>query len=172
MIGDMLKVIDRVLTFFEEWTLFTTIIVALLALFANVVLRYGFDHSLAWSEELVRDVIIFTTFIGCSAAIKNRSMIKIDASVQIFPILKKPLSWFANIVTLVFAAMMVWYGIKMAHMQYVTHQKSIIMRIPLVYLYTILPLSGGMMFIRTLQVMYEDYLGDDENGEDAGEQAP
>ena len=165
MIGAFFKIIDKILTFFEEWTLFITIIVALVALFANVVLRYGFDHSLAWSEELVRDVIIYTTFIGCSAAIKNRSMIKIDASVQIFPILKKPLNWFANGVTLVFAGMMVWYGFKMAQLQFATHQKSIIMRIPLVYLYLILPLSGAMMFIRTLKIMYEDFIGDDINEE-------
>ena len=70
---------DKVLTFFEEWTLFITVMVALLALFANVVLRYGFNYSLAWSEELVREVIIYTTLIGCSAAVKKRSMIKIDA---------------------------------------------------------------------------------------------
>ena len=37
---------------------------ALIALFFNVILRYGFNYSLAWSEELVREVIILTTFIG------------------------------------------------------------------------------------------------------------
>ena len=35
--------------------------VALVALFFNVVLRYGFNYTLAWSEELVREVIIYTT---------------------------------------------------------------------------------------------------------------
>ena len=85
MFGKILDGIDKILTFFEEWTLFISVIIALIALFFNVVLRYGFNYSLAWSEELVREVIIYTTFIGCSAAIKNRSMIKIDASVQIFP---------------------------------------------------------------------------------------
>lgn len=154
------------MTFFEEWTLFVSIIVALVALFTNVVMRYGFNSSLAWSEELVRDVIIYTTFIGCSVAVKNRSMIKIDASVQIFPVLKKPLTWFANLVTLIFALMMMWYGYKMALLQYATHQKSIIMQIPLVYLYLILPLTGVMMFLRTLQVMYEDFIrGNEVDGE-------
>jgi C4-dicarboxylate transporter DctQ subunit len=72
--------------------------VALVALFFNVVLRYGFNYTLAWSEELVREVIIYTTFIGCCAAVKNRSMIKIDASVQLFPKLKIPLTYFSNLV--------------------------------------------------------------------------
>lgn len=169
MIGTFFKIIDKVLTFFEEWTLFITITAALLALFANVVLRYGFDHSLAWSEELVRDVIIYTTFVGCSAAVKNRSMIKIDASVQLIPMLKKPLTWFANVVTLGFAVLMVVYGIKMSQLQLATHQKSIIMQIPLVYLYLILPVSGGMMLIRTLQVMYEDLTADDNEAEEIQE---
>ena len=130
--------------------------VALVALFVNVVLRYGFNYSLAWSEELVREVIIYTTFIGCSAAIKNRSMIKIDASVQLFPRLKVPLTFFSNIVTLIFSVMMIVYGWRMALMQFRTHQKTIIMQIPLVYLYAILPLMGTLMLIRILQVFYED----------------
>ena len=73
-------VLEAQLSFFEDWTLFVSVIVALVALFFNVVLRYGFNYSLAWSEELVREVIIYTTFIGCCSAVKNRSMIKIDAS--------------------------------------------------------------------------------------------
>ena len=92
MFGKILNFLDKILTFFEEWTLFVTVMVALIALFVNVVLRYGFNYSLAWSEELVREVIIYTTFIGCSAAVKNRSMIKIDASVQLLPKLKMPLT--------------------------------------------------------------------------------
>ena len=147
---------DKVLGFIEEWVLFISTMAALIALFVNVVLRYGFNYSLAWSEELVREVIILTTFIGCSAAIKARSMIKIDALAQIVPVLKTPLTFFSNIVTLIFAAMMTYYGWKMALLQTATHQKTIIMEIPLEWLYAILPIMGVMMFIRTLQVIYLD----------------
>ncbi len=147
---------DKVLGFIEEWVLFISTMAALIALFVNVVLRYGFNYSLAWSEELVREVIILTTFIGCSAAIKARSMIKIDALVQIVPVLKTPLTFFSNIATLIFAAMMAYYGWKMAVLQAATFQKTIIMQIPLAWLYAILPIMGVMMFIRTLQVIYLD----------------
>jgi len=156
MFGKFLNFLDKILTFFEEWTLFITVIVALIALFINVVLRYGFNYSLAWSEELVREVIIYTTFIGCSAAVKNRSMIKIDASVQLLPKLKMPLSYFSNFAIMIFAAMMIYYGWLMMAMQYRTHQKTIIMEIPLVILYAILPLMGVMMMIRAIQVVYQD----------------
>jgi len=152
----LLSFLDKILSFVEEWVLFISTFTALLALFANVVLRYGFNYSLAWSEELVREVIILTTFIGCSAAIKARSMIKIDALAQIVPRFKTPLTFFSNFVTLIFAVIMVYYGWKMAALQVMTNQKTIIMEIPLVYLYAILPVMGVMMFIRTIQVIYED----------------
>ena len=156
MFGKTLAFLDKVLSFFEDWTLFVTVFAALIALFFNVVLRYGFNYSLAWSEELVREVIIYTTFIGSSAAIKNRSMIKIDALVQLVPALKAPLNFFSHFVVLVFSLMMVYYGYLMAMLQVQTHQKTIIMQIPLVYLYAILPLMGAMMFIRTIQAIYLD----------------
>jgi TRAP-type C4-dicarboxylate transport system permease small subunit len=156
MVAKLIQRIDKVLTFFEEWTLFITVMVALVSLFCNVVLRYGFNYSLAWSEELVREVIIYTTFIGCSAAVKNRSMIKIDASVQLLPKLKMPLTYFSNLVTMSFAVLMIYYGWQMAALQARTFQKTIILQIPLVYLYAILPLMGVFMFIRTIQVIYED----------------
>ncbi len=157
MFGKILDFLDKILTFFEEWTLFISVMMALIALFVNVVLRYGFNYSLAWSEELVREVIIYTTFIGCSAAVKNRSMIKIDASVQLLPRLKIPLTYFSNFVTIIFAGMMIYYGWLMVALQVRTHQKTIIMEIPLAYLYAILPLMGIMMLIRTIQVIHQDF---------------
>jgi C4-dicarboxylate transporter, DctQ subunit len=156
MFDRTLHFVDKILTFFEEWTLLITVMVALTSLFFNVVLRYGFNYSLAWSEELVREVIIYTTFIGCSAAIRRKQMIRIDASVQILPKLKIPLTFFSNFVTLIFACILIYYGWLMALMQVKTHQKTIILQIPLVYLYAILPLTGCMMLIRTIQVIHND----------------
>ena len=147
---------DKVLTFFEEWTLFITVMVALISLFVNVVLRYGFNYALAWSEELVRLVIIYTTLIGCSTAIKKRSMIRIDASVQLLPKLKYPLTHFSNLVVVIFSLRLMYSGWLMAALQIQTNQKTIVMQIPLVYLYAILPLMGGLMFIRSIQVIYQD----------------
>jgi TRAP-type C4-dicarboxylate transport system permease small subunit len=156
MIKKILDVLDKILTFVEEWTLFATVMVALLSLFVNVVLRYGFNYSLAWSEELVRHVIVFTTFIGCSAAVKNKSTIKIDALLQLVPWLKAPLNYFSHLATLIFSVMMLYYGWLTAARQAQMHQKTIILQIPKVYLYSILPIMGGMMLIRTIHMLYLD----------------
>lgn len=158
MLGKLYRMIDKVLTIFEEWTLFITVLAALISLFFNVVLRYGFNYSLSWSEELVRDVIIYTTFIGTSAAIRKRLMIRIDATVQIFHFLKKPLTLFSHLATLAFSGILIYYGWKMALLQLQTGQKTIILQIPLVWLYSVLPLTGIMMVFRTLQVTFEDFI--------------
>jgi TRAP-type C4-dicarboxylate transport system permease small subunit len=159
MIVKIFRIIDKVFSFFEEWTIFITVMVGLISLFVNVVLRYTIHYSLAWSEELIREIIIYTTFIGCSAAIKNRSMIRIDALPQIVPSLKKPLDYFSHLCTLGYSALMCTLGWEMAALQVETHQSTIILGIPLVILYAILPLMGGMMFIRTIIAMWEDFTG-------------
>lgn len=156
MFRKILDFFDKILTFFEDWTLFITVLIALISLFVNVFLRYVFNYTLAWSEELVREVIIYTTLIGCSAAVKKRSMIKIDASVQLIPKLKIPLTFFSNFVTLIFSVLVLIYGWKLALMQVQTQQKTIILQIPYVYIFSILPLMGAMMLIRTIQVVYQD----------------
>jgi len=157
MLGKSLKKLDTIVSNIEEWTLFIIVMAALLSLFANVILRYGFNYTLAWSEELVRIVIIYSTFVGASVAVKQRAMIKIDAVVQIFPRLKPGLTFYSNILMLIFAGMMIYYGYQMTHLQFETSQKTIIMQIPLVVIYTIMPVMGVMVFIRTVQVMIQDF---------------
>ena len=156
MLGECFKKFDNIVSNIEEWTLFIIVMGALLSLFANVVLRYGFNYNLAWSQELVRIVIIYSTFVGASVAVRQRAMIKIDAIVQIFPGLQRGLTLYSNILLLIFACMMVYYGYQMTHMQFLTNQTTIIMQIPLVIVYTIMPMMGVMVFIRTVQVMIQD----------------
>jgi C4-dicarboxylate transporter, DctQ subunit len=156
MFGKILSVADKILTFFEEWTLFITVMASLIALFANVILRYGFNYSLAWSEELVRLVMIYMTFFGCSYSIKTGSVIRIDVLIQFVPSLKTPLKFFSNLAMLAFGIMMIYYGGQMALMQVRTFQKTIIMQIPLVYMYATMPMMGVSVIFRTLQVMHQD----------------
>ncbi len=153
----LLDYLDRGLSWFEDWTLYLAVMVGMISLFINVVLRYGFNYSLAWSEELIREIIIYTTFIGCSAAIKNRSMVTIDALVQLVPRLRQPLTIFGHLVVLLFSVMILVLGVELSFQQYKTFQATIIMEIPLWILYCILPLMGAMMFIRTIQVMWSDF---------------
>ncbi len=156
MLGTIFKLTDKLISRIEEWTLFIIVMSALISLFANVVLRYGFNYTLAWSEELVRIVIIYSTFIGASVAIRQGNMIRIDAVVQIFPGMTKGLTLYSHVLMLVFACIMIYHGYKITHLQLLTHQKTIIMQIPLVIVYAIMPVTGVMVFIRTVQAIFRE----------------
>ena len=161
MLKKLVRAIDKSFSFFEDWTLFITVTVALCTAMANVILRKTTaTFSIYWSDEVVRKVIFFSTYIGCVAAIRSRSLIRIDALPQIFPILKKPLTLLSHLAVLVFSGAMVWLGGQMTvqafHDEYL---KTVSLQIPEWIFYLILPLMGVMMFIRTLIVMVEDWRG-------------
>lgn len=155
----MFKTIDRGFLFVEDWSLFAAVSIALLTAMANVVLRKATDNvSLYWSDEVVRKVIYFSTYIGCVAAIRSRALIRIDALPQIFPVLKRPLTLFSHLAVLIFASIMIYLGWQMTHMMYLDeYARTTTLQIPEWYFYIILPIMGVMMFLRTLVVMVEDW---------------
>jgi len=153
--------IDRTFLFIEEWALFVTVCIALVTAMANVLLRkLTSDVNLYWSDEVVRKVIYFTTYFGCIAAVRSRSLIRIDALPQMMPVLKKPLTLFSHLAVLLFSAIMVWLGWQMTLLMYQDeYAKTASLQIPEWIFYAVLPLMGAMMFVRTLIVMVEDWRG-------------
>ncbi|GAB6062784.1 TRAP transporter small permease [Deferrisoma palaeochoriense] len=171
MVRKVLYGIDRVLTFFEEWTLFLTVMAALVALFVSVVTRYTITYTMTWPEELVREVIMYTTFIGSAAAVKNRALIRIDAVPNLFPWIRKPLDFLNHAAVLVFGVFMTYYGWKLVKLQYVTKQTTIILKIPQYLLYLMLPAMGILMLLRLAHVLYEDITGRPVAGGDSESEA-
>lgn len=158
MLKTICRKVDRGLIFIEDWSLFVAVAMALCTAIVNVILRKTTDNfSLYWSDEVVRKVIYFSTYIGCVAAVRSRSLIRIDALPQMLPILKKPLSIFSHCAVLVFSVVMVYLGIQMTAMMFADeYARSATLNIPEWYFYAVLPVMGGMMFVRTLIVMCEE----------------
>lgn len=161
MLKKLFKSIDRVFLFIEEWSLFAAVCIALLTAMANVILRKATDdYSLYWSDEVVRKVIYFSTYVGCVTAIRSRSLIRIDALPQMLPVLKKPLNQFSHLTVLVFSSCMIYLGGRMTVMMYHDeYAMTATLQLPEWLFYAVLPLMGIMMFIRTLITMREDWLG-------------
>lgn len=160
MLKKTFRLIDRGFTLLEDWSLFLAVAIALVAAMANIVLRKTSDINLYWSDEVVRKVIFFTTFIGCSAAIRSRSLIRIDALPQMLPVLNKLLTLVSHLAVLGFAGMMICLG---GQMTYSVSQdefaRTATLQVHEAYFYAVLPLMGVMMFLRTLVVMVEDWRG-------------
>jgi C4-dicarboxylate transporter DctQ subunit len=164
MLKRFYKIVDRGFQFVEEWSLFTAVCVALITAMANVILRKATDNfSLYWSDEIVRKVIFFSTYIGCVAAVRSRSLIRIDALPQLLPILKKPLTLISHLAVLLFSGIMVYLGTEMTTMIYQDEfARTATLRLPEWLFYAVLPVMGAMMFLRTLIIIWEDLRGSRE----------
>ena len=55
-------------------------------MFAQVVFRYIFNNSLSWSEELIRYLFVWLTFLGGALAIKTRTHIAVDFFIELLPV--------------------------------------------------------------------------------------
>jgi C4-dicarboxylate transporter DctQ subunit len=160
MIRKLFRWVDRILGFFEDWSLFLTVSVALLVAMANVILRKLTPISLYWSDEVVKKTIFFSTYIGCSAAVRSRSLIRIDALPQMAPVLKKPLTLISHLAVILFALLMIRYGWTMTVASYGDpYARSATLNIPEWYFYAVLVVMGGMLVLRTVMVMVEDWCG-------------
>jgi len=160
MLKKTFRVVDRTFAFIEDWSLFLAVAVALVSAMANVILRKTTHINLYWSDEVVRKVIFFTTYVGCIAAIRSRNLIRIDALPQLIPILKKPLTLISHLAVLVFSGVMLRLGWQMTVSVYQDeYARTATLQIPEWYFYAVLPVMGAMMFLRTLIVMVEDWKG-------------
>jgi C4-dicarboxylate transporter, DctQ subunit len=159
MLRKVFEKIDRSFSRVEDWALLLAVATALVVAMANVLLRkLTADVNIFWSDEVVRKTIYVSTYLGCVVAVRNRSLICIDALPQMVPGLKKPLAIFSNLVILLFSACMVYLGGTMTHMMYLDkYAKTSSLQIPEWIFYAVLPTMGVMMFLRTLLVMFDDW---------------
>ncbi len=160
MARKFIRIVDRTLSFVEDWSLFFAVSAALLVAMANIVLRKTTDINIFWSDEVVRKVIFFTTFMGAAAALRSRSLIRIDALPQLIPVLRKPMSALSHLGVLIFASLMIHLGWQITHMVYQDpYARTATLQIPEWYFYAVLPVVGVMMFVRTLIIAFEDLTG-------------
>jgi TRAP-type C4-dicarboxylate transport system permease small subunit len=164
----LLEKIDRLAGAIEDWALFLSVVLALFVALANVALRKLSPISLYWSDEVVRKVIFFSAFIGCSAAVRRRALIRIDALPQMLPVLKKPLTLLNHMAVLTFAGVMVWLGWTFTLVAFRDpFARTSTLQIPEWWFYAVLPTMGVLLVIHTLLVMIEDWSGK-HDGSDNG----
>jgi|AntRauTorckE6833_2_1112554.scaffolds.fasta_scaffold05954_2 TRAP-type C4-dicarboxylate transport system permease small subunit len=164
------RAIDKTLGAVEDWSLVLVVCVALLSGLTNIILRKTTTINLYWSDEVIRKSIFFCTYVGCSAAIRRRSLIRVDALPQLIPVSRKFFNMLNHLAGLLFSAMLVWLGWGLFQAVYADeYATTATLQIPEWYFYAVLPLVGCMMFIRILIVMWEDMfsasIGDDNTEE-------
>ena len=112
----------------------------------EVILRYVFSHSLIFTEELSRYLMVWIVFLGSALAVRDGSHININFLTKRFN--RRNQSWLrlaAYILTLVFLVFVVVEGIKILPQQ--LYQMCITIDISLFYFYLAIPVGSILMII-------------------------
>jgi len=140
-----LKGLERV----EEGFVAVGLLAATGVAFAAVVARYVFQTGVAWSEELVRYIIIWISFVAVAIAVRGSGSISIDLFVLMKrPLLTKSMLVAHNLVGLAFSAAMLWWGTRLVQRVSGSAQVSVGLDMPMWIFYLILPIGGGLLLLR------------------------
>lgn len=133
------------------------ILVALFALmvaiiFIQIVMRYAFNDSLSWSEELGRYIFVWLTWLGISIGAREGEHIKISILTDRLPFrAANAMNIVSEVLVIVICAITVYYGIVMSQMLLGLDAKSAVLHVSQVWGHAAVPVGCGLMILRCLQ---------------------
>lgn len=144
--------VKKIWDHFEEYLVVPMLALSACIIFLQVIMRYVFQNSLSWSEELARFLFIWEIWLGVSYATKRKSQLRITIIRDRLPKalynaveLVVTLAWFA------FGVFLVVTGFDMCARVAELGQRSTALRIPMQYVYVSIPLGALLMDIRLVE---------------------
>lgn len=132
----------------RAWLSVATLVMAGL-LTAQVVFRYAFNHSLFWSEELGRALLVQLTFIGASVGWRGRAHIGMDALVARF---SPDWAWRARLLVLcvcvAFFAAVAWHGARFV--LFLLPQQTAALGVSRAVVFLAVPVGGALLTLHGL----------------------
>lgn len=136
----------------EEFFIIPLMFLMSILIFVQVVMRYAFDNSLVWSEELARYMFVWLVYFAVSYTARREKHIRIDAAINLYPKKLRPyVELFSEIIVLAFSVFIAVTAITVYQKITWSGQMSPAMRIPMQFVYAA-PLVGFFLTaIRQLQ---------------------
>ncbi|HWR62375.1 MAG TPA: TRAP transporter small permease, partial [Clostridia bacterium] len=124
----------------------------------QVIMRSVFNYSLSWTEELSRYIFIWQVWLGASTALKYNEHIRVELiftfvkNVKVQRIIKA----IANLIWLAFCIFLTSSGWKLVQSMIGRNALSSGMRVPLAFVYIVLPISALLICIRLVPRIISD----------------
>lgn len=117
------------------------IFVMMCDIFAAVMSRYLFKSSIPFAEELGRYLFVWITFTGMARCVATDKHVALDLISHVMHgQLKRTWQLAVYIITMLFFGFITWSGVMLCMVG--AKQKSPTMRIPMQYMYVIIPICG------------------------------
>jgi TRAP-type C4-dicarboxylate transport system permease small subunit len=135
------------------WSLGLTVAIV----FIQVIMRYVFNNSLSWSEELTRYIFIWQIWLGASMGLRDKKHIKVEVLESILsPGLKLAFDILASLILLVANFYLIYSGTQLMLDLFHKHSLSTALQAPLWMVYAALPVSTFVIIIRQLVHLWDD----------------
>jgi TRAP-type C4-dicarboxylate transport system permease small subunit len=132
-----------------EYMLFGLGFTMTLIVAVQVFFRYVLNHSLFWSEELARFILVWLTFLGASCAYYRKVNPGVDfLYAKLSPLFKKISSMLTHLASMALFGVMIVYGFQFAW--FVRLQISPALQTPKWIILSIIPISGLILMIHAV----------------------
>lgn len=121
----------------------------------QVFMRYVMGSALSWSEELTLWSFIWFIWIGIAYAFKERKHVKVTVFQDMLP--AKAKFWFEkllDLVMIVFLVALAYQSYKLINLPYVASQKSVVLGLPIPWLYASAPVGALLSVFRLTQNLF------------------
>jgi len=119
-------------------------------IFAQVVARYAFQHSLSWSEEIGRYIFVWITFLGMVLAYRAGAHVALDLLLAHLRGFSKKALQLVNIGLITVLAAAIFLS-ALELFQLGTMQESPALELPMHWVYSVIPVSGVLLLYYALR---------------------
>lgn len=139
----------------ERYLVAAMLLALVVILSLQVFARYVIGSPFVWSEELARYLLIWTTFIGVSLAVREGGHISVDLVPAIFG--ARSIRFFSALSltgSLIFFVCMVWYSIPLTRRIQGIGQLSPGLGIQMWIVYAAVPIGFTLAALRSVQALW------------------
>ena len=147
--------LDVILDWFEKGIILVCFGVCLVTLNLGVITRYVFMRPLSWPDELTTYLFILMSFVGAAASVRSNSELRVDALYERFPNHRLLLDLWMHAVRLTAAVIFIVTGCQFVRVEMEFMNISPILHIPVPLIFSMLPLLGVLLILRTIIKIFE-----------------
>ena len=114
--------------------------------FTQVVLRYVFNTSFFWAEEVILFAFTWIIFLASAVNLERGAHFGVDVLVNLFPrVVRRLIQGLMQLVIAAILGAFIWVGFRFAAGAW--GQESDILRVPMTVLYVSLPIAACLMLL-------------------------
>lgn len=154
-----IRIISRILDTCTDWLAYLAgamIVFVMISIGVDVVLRFFFNKSLIWEEDVTNIILLYLTFFGTAYVLKRNGHIAMDTVVtHLSPGGQRIVNIATSIVGLAICCVIFWYGTKVTIINFQQHYyESTVMQFPLAPILLCIPIGAFLMIYQFIKKIY------------------